>query len=105
VDLVQPAQGLAGIGVDLRAAKFFFDPRELAANGEIDVFVELIGGADGVAYEAVKAALERGVPVVTAAGAIVNPPPATGDDVPMPTLVPLKTNVEPEMMAVAPLLT
>ena len=53
-------------GVDLSAATFYFDPRELAARGEIDLFVELIGGADGVAYEAVKAALERGIPVVTA---------------------------------------
>ena len=53
-------------GVDLSAARFYSDPRELAASGEIDLFVELIGGADGVAYEAVKAALERGIPVVTA---------------------------------------
>ena len=30
------------------------------------MFVELIGGADGVAFEAVKAALRRGLPVVTA---------------------------------------
>ncbi len=38
----------------------------MAASAEIDVFVELIGGADGVAFEAVKAALARGLPVVTA---------------------------------------
>jgi homoserine dehydrogenase len=58
-------------GVDLSATKFYSDPRELAANGEIDLFVELIGGADGVAYEAVKAALERGIPVVTANKAMI----------------------------------
>ena len=46
--------------------KFFADPVELAARGEIDLFVELIGGADGAAYQAVTAALTRGLPVVTA---------------------------------------
>jgi homoserine dehydrogenase len=53
-------------GLGLGDAAFFADPRELAARGEIDVFVELIGGADGVAHEAVEAALTRGLPVVTA---------------------------------------
>ncbi len=38
----------------------------MAASADIDVFVELIGGADGIAFEAVKAALARGLPVVTA---------------------------------------
>ena len=36
------------------------------ARADIDVFVELIGGADGVAYDAVRAALARGLAVVTA---------------------------------------
>ena len=53
-------------GVDLAGAPFFLDPVALASHGEIDLFVELIGGADGAAYEAVKSALSRGVPVVTA---------------------------------------
>ena len=53
-------------GVDLSGARFFADPCELASKGEIDLFVELIGGADGAAYEAVKIALQRGIPVVTA---------------------------------------
>jgi len=53
-------------GLGLGDVAFFADPRELAARGEIDVFVELIGGADGVAHEAVVAALTRGLPVVTA---------------------------------------
>jgi homoserine dehydrogenase len=53
-------------GLGLADAAFFADPRELAAGGEIDVFVELIGGADGIAHEAVAAALTRGLPVVTA---------------------------------------
>ena len=46
-------------------AKFYDDARALAA-ADLDVFVELIGGADGAAYESVKAALGRGVAVVTA---------------------------------------
>jgi homoserine dehydrogenase len=47
-------------------ARFHDNAVALAAAGDIDAFVELIGGADGVAFEAVKAALERGLPVVTA---------------------------------------
>ena len=54
--------GLPEIG----AARFTGSAVALAAEGDIDVFVELIGGADGVAFEAVKAALARGLPVVTA---------------------------------------
>ncbi len=53
-------------GLGLGEVPFFADPGELARAGEIDIFVELIGGADGVAFEAVKAALARGLPVVTA---------------------------------------
>jgi homoserine dehydrogenase len=51
---------------DLVGAAYFENAPALAASADIDVFVELIGGADGVAFEAVKAALARGVPVVTA---------------------------------------
>jgi homoserine dehydrogenase len=53
-------------GLPVGEVAFFADPRELASRGEIDLFVELIGGADGPAFEAVKAALTRGLPVVTA---------------------------------------
>ena len=53
-------------GLALGDVKFFADPVELAERGEIDLFVELIGGADGAAYQAVTAALTRGLPVVTA---------------------------------------
>ena len=53
-------------GVDLGDALFFDDAAALAASADIDVFVELIGGADGVAFAAVKAALGRGVSVVSA---------------------------------------
>ncbi len=47
-------------------ATFFADASDMAARADIDVFVELIGGADGIALAAVKAALARGVSVVTA---------------------------------------
>ena len=60
------ARSMRNRGLGLGEVAFFADPRELAAHGEIDVFVELIGGADGVAHEAVVAALARGLPVVTA---------------------------------------
>ena len=53
-------------GVDLAAAAFFADPRELAAAGDIDLYVELIGGAEGAALDSVRIALTRGLPVVTA---------------------------------------
>jgi homoserine dehydrogenase len=52
--------------VDLGDAVFFDNAAALAASANIDVFVELIGGADGVAFEAVRAALARGVSVVSA---------------------------------------
>ena len=52
-------------GVDLGDALYFASAADLAASAEIDIFVELIGGADGVAFEAVIAALARGVPVVS----------------------------------------
>ncbi len=51
---------------ELGGARFHEDAAKLAAEADIDVFVELIGGADGIAFEAVKAALRRGLPVVTA---------------------------------------
>ena len=53
-------------GVDLGDAVYHASATDLAASAEIDVFVELIGGADGVAFEATKTALARGLPVVSA---------------------------------------
>ena len=58
-------------GIDLTDVAFFDDPVALAASSSIDVFVELIGGADGPAFAAAKAALENGVPVVTANKAMI----------------------------------
>ncbi|MGA2795758.1 MAG: homoserine dehydrogenase [Roseiarcus sp.] len=58
-------------GIDLNGVAFFDDPAALAGSAQIDLFVELIGGADGPAYEAAKAALRRGAPVVTANKAMI----------------------------------
>ena len=51
---------------ELGGARFYGSAAGLAAEAPIDVFVELIGGAEGAAFESVKAALSRGLPVVTA---------------------------------------
>jgi homoserine dehydrogenase len=59
-------------GVDLSGATWFDDPVKLAETGDIDVFVELIGGDDGPAHAAVKAALQAGRHVVTANKALLS---------------------------------
>ncbi len=58
-------------GVDLSAVRWFEDAVALARSDAIDVFVELIGGAEGVAREAVSAALASGKHVVTANKALI----------------------------------
>ncbi len=58
-------------GVDLKKMKWFSDPVELAKSPDIDVFVELIGGAGNPAKAAVEAALKAGKPVVTANKALL----------------------------------
>src|SRR6185312_4041462 len=57
--------------LDLRKVKWFSDPVELARARDIDVFVELIGGARNPAKAAVEAALSAGKPVVTANKALL----------------------------------
>ena len=57
-------------GLDLDGACFYDDAASLA-KADIDVFVELIGGAGGAAYDAAKAVLSRGVPLVTANKAMI----------------------------------
>ncbi len=47
------------------------DPVKLATSPETEIFVELIGGSDGAAREAVTAALKAGKPVVTANKALL----------------------------------
>lgn len=58
-------------GLDLSGVEWFEDPVALAASSNVDVFVELIGGSEGVARQAVEAALAAGKPVVTANKALL----------------------------------
>lgn len=58
-------------GVDLSGIAWYDDPLDLAANAEIDVYVELVGGANGAAEASVRAALARGLHVVTANKALL----------------------------------
>jgi homoserine dehydrogenase len=58
-------------GVDLSAVRWYEDAVAMAGDSEIDVVVELIGGADGVALSVVEAALAHGKHVVTANKALM----------------------------------
>ena len=58
-------------GVDISKATWFDDPVELASTADINIFVELIGGEDGPALAATRAALSRGIDVVTANKAMI----------------------------------
>jgi homoserine dehydrogenase len=57
--------------IDVSGFKWFDDPVALARDPGNDVFVELIGGANGVALDSVKAALSCGKHVVTANKALL----------------------------------
>src|SRR5262245_45174033 len=56
---------------DISKFRFVSDPVALAKDPEIDVFVELIGGEEGAAKDAVEAALQAGKHVVTANKALL----------------------------------
>ena len=58
-------------GIDTGRTQWFDDAVELARTADIEVFVELMGGAGEPAYSAVKAALSRGLHVVTANKALL----------------------------------
>jgi len=58
-------------GADISAARWYEDAAAMAADPEIDVVVELIGGADGIALAVVEAALEHKKHVVTANKALM----------------------------------
>jgi homoserine dehydrogenase len=58
-------------GADLSAARWYEDAVAMAADPEIDVVVELIGGAQGIALEVVETALAHGRHVVTANKALL----------------------------------
>ncbi|MBO6891370.1 MAG: homoserine dehydrogenase [Roseibium sp.] len=58
-------------GFDATGFTWFTDPVEMAKEADIDIFVELIGGDSGPAEDSVRAALSRGVHVVTANKALL----------------------------------
>ena len=58
-------------GFDTSGYVWFDDPVALARDPGNELFVELIGGADGVAHESVKAAISAGKHVVTANKALL----------------------------------
>jgi homoserine dehydrogenase len=58
-------------GIDLKKMKWFSDPVELAGEGSIDLFVELMGGSGDPAKTAVEFALASGKSVVTANKALL----------------------------------
>lgn len=57
--------------IDLSAYAWETDARALAVREDVDVFVELVGGHEGIAREAVTAALKAGKDVVTANKALL----------------------------------
>jgi homoserine dehydrogenase len=57
--------------VDISTIKLVDDPLMLATSSEIDVVVELIGGAEGIAKQLVETALKHGKSVVTANKALI----------------------------------
>ena len=58
-------------GLNLSCVDWYDDPVALATDANVDVVVELIGGADGPARDLVTAALAQGKPVVTANKALI----------------------------------
>lgn len=59
-------------GVDLSGYEWYDDAVEMAKHADIDAYVELMGGAGDPAYSSVKAALSRGLHVVTANKALLS---------------------------------
>jgi homoserine dehydrogenase len=58
-------------GIELSALRWYEDAAAMAADPEIEVVVEAIGGADGIARRVVDAALDHGKHVVTANKALI----------------------------------
>lgn len=59
-------------GILMDDIAWYADPVDLANSADIDVFVELVGGAEGAAEMSVRAALARGLHVVTANKALLS---------------------------------
>jgi homoserine dehydrogenase len=58
-------------GIDLAGVRWEDDPMALAAAGDIDLVIELIGGSEGIARELVEASLKAGKHVATANKALI----------------------------------
>ncbi len=58
-------------GIKLQCVEWIEDAMLLASHPQIDAVVELIGGAEGVAYELCKTALQNGKHVITANKALI----------------------------------
>ncbi|MDD9899577.1 MAG: homoserine dehydrogenase [Alphaproteobacteria bacterium] len=58
-------------GIDLSSVTWHDDPAAMAGDDNVDLIVELMGGAEGAAFDLVKKALEAGKSVVTANKALV----------------------------------
>ena len=59
-------------GIQMDGIAWYADPVEMAKQADIEVFVELVGGSEGAAEVAVRAALGRGLHVVTANKALLS---------------------------------
>jgi len=57
--------------VDTNNYKWFYDAKDLVDIKDVDIIIELIGGSEGIAYDVVKNALQKGIDVVTANKALV----------------------------------
>ena len=58
-------------GVTLEGLRWHSDPLALAADGEVEAVVELIGGSEGIALDLTRASLAAGKPVITANKALL----------------------------------
>ena len=59
-------------GILMDGIAWYADPVAMAKEADIDVFVELVGGSEGAAEDSVRAALARGLHVVTANKALLS---------------------------------
>jgi homoserine dehydrogenase len=71
VNAVSARNRSANRGIDITTTPWFDNAVTMAEEADIDVFVELMGGAGDPAYTAVKTALNRGLHVVTANKALL----------------------------------
>ena len=71
VDAVSARDRHKDRGVDLSAVRWYQDAEAMAADPEVDVVAELIGGADGIARTVCETAIAHGKHVVTANKALL----------------------------------